>query len=280
MIYLWDGKAGSGKSFNAVNNAYRRWLRGWDVAANIKLSFADPSEYGQKITSGKKYFSYLERYYYQIYRNYCTLTFRTPNIWHRGRIFYFQDIVETLGMRHCIIFFDDAGTILNSKVWWKLPEEFRWKIQLQRHQGIDLFATITHIRFIDPDYRRTLQAWFHCRRLVYIGTRRKCWFGIFLREMKDCDGMGDEINPDKVFTIRRKYFFIHLFSKKYYDTHAEIAFTKLKLVWLNKVKNNKLTNLKGMIIPKKQTIEQGLKSMFRHSRSTSGTIKSKNFIIN
>lgn len=255
MVYLWSGKTGSGKTFRMCKKAFRYWLNGIDVYSNIQLLFYFV-----------KGFSYAERFGYQIKVLWCQI-FRIPlKPLRRGQIWFFDNITEIFDARDGLIVFDDAGVLFNSKSWEAMPIEFVYKLQLQRHHKLDMFATVPNIKSVHIDYRRLVQKWYYCKVIFRIGSDTKEWFGLHSIEEKDVDEITIVEDDNLATTIKTRYFFIHAWKRRLYDTLADIAFRRYKIIWISHNQDKQC-----WIIPK----EQSLKDAIRYSTLLQSTLHPK-----
>lgn len=247
MIYAFTGKTGSGKTFNMVRHAYKRWLNGTDIYSNTVLFFE------QK----RKGFNYIEIAFHHA-RNLGRRLFKMePKPLKRGRITHFEEISEIQHAKDGLILFDEGQVLFSARQWEDLPFEFSYKLQQHRKHQLDLFTTTQNMGTIDIMYRRLVQRWFHHETVFQMG-KTKSWFGLFRIKEKDIDFLYNSVDDLQVPDIKIRYFMIHRFSRRLYDTFFDIGFKRFKTIWIRHW--NEQTNRverKGWILPKEMSLKDG-----------------------
>jgi len=190
MIYVFTGKNGSGKTFNMVALAYKRWLQGCDIYTNTYLNFQIPKYRIRKIEVGK--------------------------------IIYFHDIRELIEVRDGLILFDEAQNLFDAQNWSSLPPEFKFKLQQHRHHNLDIFATTQVINQIDIVYRRLLHHWFYYHKFFSL-------FGFqFIHESyKDVSFLYKDNTDLTVPDLSVRLSIITPWSKRLYDTLFDVGYKKI-----------------------------------------------------
>jgi len=248
MIYAFTGKTGSGKTFNMVKLARKRWLAGTDIYSNTILNFTTPINLLEKI---------LHKLWHYITFQFVREPYRAKK---RGRIVYFDDITEILEAKDGLILFDEAQVIFSSRQWESLPMEFQYKLQQHRKHRLDLFATTQNMGAIDISYRRLVQRWFHHKIIFDIGTN-PVYLGLYWIEEKDVDMLYNSVDDLLVETIKRKLFIIHWLKKRYYDTFYDIGFKAFKTIWTSMIDKDGKLQSKAYIIPKQMSLNDAQKQI-------------------
>lgn len=265
MIYAFTGKTGSGKTWQMVNRAYKEWLAGRDIYSNTILLFDQRHPYGDyTLADDPKCFSLLEKALYQTRKiiliglNYirrrknrvATDQIKAMIMPRRGRIVYFQQILEIMEVSDGLILFDEAQVIFNARLWESLPPEFQYKLQQHRKHNLDLICTTQNMGTVDITYRRLVHGWYHCERGFTIGNE-PVKIGLFHLHEKDIDQLYNQIDDLKADTITSHWFIIHKWKKKLYDTHYDVGFNRLKILFINVWSQEKMKfQMRWMIIPK------------------------------
>ena len=265
MIYAFTGKTGSGKTFQMVKRARAHWLRGVDIYSNTILLFDREHPNGDfDLQISPSSFSLFEKVLYQarkIILTGCQIVKRKKNrlstgqieamiMPRRGRIVYFQNILEIMEVSNGLILFDEAQVIFNARQWESLPPEFQYKIQQHRKHNLDLICTTQNMGTIDITYRRLVHGWYHCERKWTLGNE-PVKFGIFQLHEKDIDQLYNQIDDLKADTVSTRTFWIHKYKKRYYDTKYDVGFTRLRVIWINIWdQQTKKFMSRWMIIPK------------------------------
>lgn len=241
MIYLGDGDTGSGKSHYFARLIRKRWLKGENIYSKIELNFF-PTTYHRKqikdLPNGYTVYDYPKLFKPRekiIYIIKCILgfIFRVKvKVLSRGAIYYFNELEELSGIKNGVIFFDDAGDILDAYSWDKINAEFRFKLQKHRHQNLDLYATIPNFKQIDVNYRRLVHHWIHSKKIISIPFGEREFFGIHKVCYMDKDKMHTpNINLEEVPIKKIRYYFIKLWGKRLYYSENDIPYIRDKLLW-------------------------------------------------
>lgn len=276
MIYINTGKTGSGKTYRMIRDAYKQWYKGVDIYSNTILFFVNfGGQAGVNIADHPQHFSKLDHVADIIQRLFCKLTRRKYQPIARGKIEYFEDITELYEVRDGIILLDEAQTLLNSRKWESLPDEFSYKLQQHRKHQLDLYATAQNMGTIDINYRRLVQKWVHHERtLLSWQYRGKEIFTFFRAKAKDIDYLYNSVDDLTVPDLKSRYFTIHKFKKRLYDTFYDIGFKRFRTIWINNYDKNMKREQLFLIIPKKLKLKDALRDI-RLLNSLSGLNKSK-----
>lgn len=76
--------------------------------------------------------------------------------WKGDNLKYFVDPIDIIHVKNAVIFFDEMGSILDSRNWKETPREVRYFFQQHRKRGIDIIATTQNISFIELSARAIL----------------------------------------------------------------------------------------------------------------------------
>lgn len=288
MIYAFTGKTGSSKTYKMVEMARSQWLKGRDIYSNTILLFSKTfPNGGQDIYNNPEEFNLFEKLQWSLYRLFKNLfakgKINPKSITRRGRIVYFQNILEIMEVEDGLVLFDEAQVLFNARNWESLPSEFQYKLQQSRKHNIDLFCTAQNLGTIDITYRRLIHQWFHCERGWTIGND-PVLFGFFRIHIKDVDQLFNQVDDLKVENVSTKTFIIHKWKPRYYDTFYDIGFSRLKIIWLNVWNQETRTfRRRWMILPKNLSLAQGLRAIstlrqaYGMSRLSAFSAKSKRY---
>lgn len=214
MLIHISGATGAGKTYVATKYfTLDNWYHSEDVYSNIDL--------------------YVSKYKKWI--------FKKPK--NPGTIYRFEHIEDTYHLENCTVLFDDAGKVFNSKRWAEISLEFADKLQTHRHDKLKFISTSPSIKRIYNEFRLLVHRWYYVEKVFQIGTEDKnflslhryCELDIDQIETAETDKMADRVS-------RYKYFILGLWSKRYYDTHAQIKSHKYKQIW------TKLNNQEQLVI--------------------------------
>lgn len=262
MIFLYTGKTGSGKTYNMIKDVYPRWRRGEDIYSNTALffeQFGGPA--GCNIVENPEYFTIWEKCVEKI-RFIWLVRIKKKDFRPscRGKIVYFDDFTELIEIRNAVIVFDEAQNVLDAYNWENTPPELRNKLRAHRHDNLDLYATTQNMGTIDINMRRLVQHWVHHKDVFALFTlRNPSWLTIHSRETKDIDFLTNKVDDLLVPTVRRNFFLIHKFSKRYYDTLYDIGFKCYKVIWIQENKKKIC-----LIIPNNWTLSNARQQLLLH----------------
>ena len=256
MIFAYTGKTGSGKTFQMIKDVYPQWLRGDDIYSNTKLEYEyiSRSVAGSNILDNPEYFTGFEKIIEMIGFIWTYKLFK-KDYWprSRGNIIYFEEIVELLEIKNGIIILDEGQNLLEARNWENLPLEFSNKLRQHRKHKLDLYTTTQNLGTIDINYRRLVQHWIHCKDIfAVLWKRNPSWLTVHTKEVKDIDQLYNNVDDLLVESLNKKYFIIHKFRPRLYDTLFDIGFKAYQLVWLEE--NYQKV---GLIMPKHWKLEKG-----------------------
>lgn len=235
MIFLYTGKTGSGKTFQMMKDVYPRWLKGEMIYSNTALFFEN---YGgpnnANILENPEYFTIWEKCVNFIAFNWSLrVSKKKYEPLHRGNIVYFDDISELIEINNAVIVMDEAQNVLDAYNWENTPPELRNKLRAHRHDNLDLYATTQNMGTIDINMRRLVQRWSHCKdKFALFGIRNPSLLTYHIREYKDIDQLTNKVDDLLVDTVDTTHFFIHLWTRKLYDTLYDIGFKHFKILWI------------------------------------------------
>lgn len=254
MIWLFTGKTGSGKTYTMTKTAYKHWLNGVDIYSNTVLFYPNwGGTPGVNILDNPECFSRFDRISEWCLQQIALRTKYEYFPMRRGRIHYFEEISELLEIREGIILIDEAQELFEARNWENLPYEFSNKLRQHRKHSLDLYATTQNVGTIDKNYRRLVQRWFHTTDIfAFLAKRNPSFWSIHKVEEKDIDELYGNPEDEAVSTIRTRYFFIHKWTRRLYDTLFDIGFKSFKIEWLEE--NNRRVCL---IIPKNWSLNNG-----------------------
>lgn len=264
MIYAYTGKTGSGKTFNMVRDAFREWRAGRDIYSNTILFFEDIDR--KKLLTRLALMT--RRIEYGAYR-----------ASKRGRIIYFEDISEILEARDGLILFDEAQVLFNARSWESLPKEFMYKLQQHRKHRLVLFCTTQNLSRIDIVYRQLVQYWWHFEPVFALGEN-PINLGLFRRKTKDVNAINNQVDDTKVPDLKVKFWLMHRFKKRLYDTFFDVGFRRFKTIWqMYYNSGTRRLERKFIIAPKEMRLSDALRAISLLTRSASAPTRSKSFRI-
>ena len=216
MLTIIEGLTGSGKTYFQTKLLRKEWKQNFSIHANFRLLFSEENE--------------------DIYR--------------------FHNIDETYHIKKGVLGIDEAQDLAGH--WVAIPVSFRNKIAHHRHQEIDIYATTQSFMDLHVELRRNTHEIYRCQSILRIP--RKDNIKPFLQIIKVIKKKriikGDNENIRFAKVGRSKHLYIsRLWTKKYYDTFANIDFDKYscKLIcetksktkrpeWILKIYNRDMVN--------------------------------------
>jgi len=254
MIHAYTGKTGSGKTYQMIKDIYPHWYKGTDIYSNTLLLFENfGGKAGANIVERPDQFTLIEKLFEPLKKAYCKYRKKEYKPSRRGQIIYFEDITELIEIKNGIICMDEGQALLEARNWEQLPMEFANKLRQHRKHRLDLYVTTQNLGTIDINLRRLVQRWIHCKDIfALLALRNPSWLSLHLKELKDIDQLYNQVDDLQVEVLKSRYFIIHLFKKRYYDTNYDIGFTTIKSVWIQEKGKKKL-----LILPKNWSIEKG-----------------------
>lgn len=293
MITAITGDLGAGKTYFAVHNiVYKQWKQGRDIYSNTLLLFSDKYKRpGTNIIDHPETFTRIEHMFFN-FRGwlypYINNWFKVDSaeydpddfyFWHRnrelikqflfdtltfipsrGRINYFSDITELIGIQDCLIFIDEGSSVFDARNWEMLPSEFSNDVRQSRKQGKDLVVTTQEMGNIDINYRRVLMEWWECQLSFFRIWSNPVIMGFSKAKLQR---VGDYTRTENANTenynlevLKKRSFFISIFKKRKYDTNYLVGFNNLKIIYLEKLCGFQTKNIKYAIVPKKKTYKE------------------------
>jgi hypothetical protein len=201
MLCIIEGLAGGGKTFFQTKILYNEWKHNQKIAANYRLLFSDKNE----------------------------------------DISRYHQIEELYHLRNGVIGIDEAQDLAGH--WVSIPISFREKIAHHRHHGIDIYANTQSFMDLHVEIRRNTHEIYRCQSLLRfpIKDSTKPIFQI-LKITKRLRQLGTAEESIKFRRVGRpKYYFLSKFwTKKRYDTFANIDFDKyiIKVICEKKTKKH------------------------------------------
>lgn len=228
MITAITGKPGTGKTWIMSQMAIRDLINGEPVFINYALlsdkkeffcrdcqDYADEHEiddinYDTKhlatAESGEMFCKLHDKK--NIYERYIPLDKRDyPNLT------YWKDVNEWRKFKRGKIYIDEGQIFFNSRNWEQLPLSIQYKLQLHRHDGLDIILTTQNINRIDIIVRELVGE-------LYIAEKVFDMFGfaLFTKTKLDTDDITKELKKVE----KRKWLFANWKDKPVYDTLGKI----------------------------------------------------------
>lgn len=187
MWTVIDGLAGSGKTWYQTRLVRRDWKQGLDVWGNYRLMFNENND----------------------------------------GVFRFHIIDEIYHLSHAVLAFDEIQDIAGH--WQGMPIAFRNKIAHHRHNYIDVYSTTQDFNDLHVELRRNVHERYRCQSLLRWPKKDsvKPLLQIIkvTHKVRTIRADNDDIKFQKIG--RAKFYFIsRLWTREYYDTHANIDFNR------------------------------------------------------
>lgn len=187
MWVVIDGLAGSGKTWFQTKLIREDWRQGSKVHANYKLTFSDKNE--------------------DIYR--------------------FYTIDETYHLNKGVLAFDEMQDLAGH--WQGMPISFRNKIAHHRHQMLDVYSTTQDFNDLHVELRRNVHVRYRCESLLRFPNKDSVLPILQIlrvtKKTRQIKQDNDDIRFMK-FGRSKLYFISRYWTKKYYNTHANIDFNR------------------------------------------------------
>lgn len=143
-----------------------------------------------------------------IFERYIPLTNKDyPNL------HYWHEVSEWRRFKRGIIGIDEGQIFFNSRNWEQLPLKIQYKLQLHRHDGLDIWLTTQNIKRIDVVVRELVQEFYKMEKLITI-------FGFTLFRKTEYDT--DEITQEQKTILRTRYRIANWRERPIYDTLGKI----------------------------------------------------------
>lgn len=133
---------------------------------------------------------------------------------------YWEKLDETYGIRRGIIAMDEAGSVVNSRKWEKLPDDVVKQWQQSRKLGLDLFYTSQAFTGVDKILRGITNYVYFCQRTIFpfVHIARR-YPAEQAERIQNWDGVGHKPRSDKF----RIFCPIFMRSAMRYDTMALVG---------------------------------------------------------
>lgn len=211
MITLITGLTGSGKTWFGVKKLFQDWKGGATIWANFPLCFPNDNE----------------------------------------RVHNFSQLAELYHLTNGVIFIDEAQKLLDARRWASLPMSFAEMIAQHRKHFLDIYTTTQDIGHIDVRLRALVHELFQCQTIIRIPrNERKHPILQIIRITKKIRNFNSD--TDRIVWVKQssKLFFISsIFTKKLYETYADVGLTRyatktyFKLgKWKTRIINRDLVN--------------------------------------
>lgn len=184
MISLFTGKPGEGKTLIMTQKAYKEAKKGRQIYSNYKLEFDKEENINVK---------------------------------------YYKEIEELVDVKEALILMDEAQIYINSRNWEKLPLEFQYKLQLHRHDGLDIWGTAQHISRVDIVCRQLIHNYYKCKKMFDLGGMI-----YFLLIRLDEDQINKEM--DKIRILGRELVIFNKKNPPLYDTYGKIDVVEKEVI--------------------------------------------------
>jgi hypothetical protein len=200
MWVVIDGAAGSGKTWLQTKLVRREWRAGENVFANYDLYFSEKNE--------------------DIYR--------------------FYSLDETYNLTHGVIAFDELQDLAG--YWNAMPISFRNKIAHHRHHKLTIYSNTQDFKDLHTELRRNVHVRYRCSSILRLPiSEAKMPIFQWIKVTKRVKVSSSHDNEPRFEKIGRtkSYFLSKYWTKSYYNTHANIDFTKYlcKLIYEKKMPN-------------------------------------------
>lgn len=228
MIVALTGKPGEGKTWELSNMLIKELEKGTDIFLNYALlknekewfcrdceDHADINEIDIENYELKQIVQVKDKPVHcklhgikNVYQRYKSLTSKDyPNL------HYWQDVNEWRRFKRGIIGIDEGQIFFNSRNWEQLPLKLQYKLQLHRHDGLDIWLTTQNINRIDVIVRELVQGFYRMEKIItFLG------FTLFRKTEYDTD----DITKEEKTIIRTRYKIANWRDRPLYDTLGKI----------------------------------------------------------
>ena len=137
------------------------------------------------------------------------------NFWlnYKGKnLHYWSSIEELLEVENGVILMDEAQIYLNSRLWETLPSQFQYKLQLHRHDGLDIIGTVQHEARLDVVMRELVSVYVQCR---FVGFRG---YGFIVKSAYH----PEDVKSSRGVPYRREILWLTSKIKNSYDTMQKL----------------------------------------------------------
>jgi hypothetical protein len=211
MITVITGLTGSGKTWLMTKLLYKQWKEGAALNVNFPVTFSSENENVKR--------------------------------WH--------NLDELYGLNNGIIGIDEGQKLFDARRWGSLPISFAEKIAQHRKHFLDIYTTTQDIAHIDVRIRSNIHELYKCQSLLRIprNERQHPLLQVvrITRLKRVVTSDTQRLNWEKEFS--KIYFISRLFTKKLYDTYADVGFNRYecrikrhKGQWEGKIYSRELLN--------------------------------------
>jgi hypothetical protein len=211
MIVVFDGQAGTGKTWLMTRTIYKNWLYGLPCHLNYRVYF---DNYNENVSR-----------------------------WH--------NLDEVYHLQNGIIGIDEGQKLFDARRWASLPLSFAEKIASHRHHHLDIYTTTQDLLHIDLRVRSNIHELYSCRSVFRWpkDDRNKPIIYIMrvTKKVRRVNADTNRLTFDKVGT--KTYYLSRFWTKTLYDTYANIDFQRLlcklkreKKAWTGKIYSRDLVN--------------------------------------
>lgn len=237
-ITVLTGKPGEGKTWEMSNMAFQDLNDGIDIYINYALlsekkeyycrdcedEMDDMEEIIEKYDT-KNVYEELGKWKCKkhgqehIFERYIPLTSDDyPNL------HYWQDIQDWRKFKRGNIYIDEGQIFFNSRNWEQLPSEIQYKLQLHRHDGLNLILTTQNIKRIDVVVRELVQILYKMEKINILGVDSIFKMSLFRKLEIDTD----TIEKEEKAIIKSKFLIANWRKIPLYDTLGKIPLPKIK----------------------------------------------------
>lgn len=205
MIYLFTGLPGSGKSYQLTKILVDKLLDGKNVYTNIDF---DISGYNLGIDNYNNSF-------FGKFKKRKKLDISKYNFW--------ENLPQYLQCTNGSIIWDEAHSFFNAREWEKMPPAWQRKISQHRKHGLDIYAAVQCIDFLEKYLRVMIGFHYRCKIVFQLFPKmQRPYFTFFSVSRIDTDS---ELEMEKK-VLGRTYRIIRPHIANLYDTCKEIEMKK------------------------------------------------------
>ncbi len=132
---------------------------------------------------------------------------------------YWEEITEWVKFKRGNIYCDEGQIFFNSRNWENLPLKLQYKLQLHRHDGLNLYLTTQNIKRIDIIVRELIQEFYLMEKLI-------TFFGYTLFKRYEFDT--DDITQETRTILKKRFIFANWRKRPIYDTLGKIPLPQRK----------------------------------------------------
>jgi len=139
--------------------------------------------------------------------------YRTLNKQDWPNLTYWRELNDLRKFKRGIIIIDEGQIFFNSRNWENLPLEIQYKLQLHRHDGLDIYLTTQNINRIDVIVRELVQEFYKMEKIFSL-------FGYTLFRKTEYDT--DDITKEQKTIIKTRWRLANWREIPKYDTLGKI----------------------------------------------------------